>query len=199
VRQFGTQFALQRSANRERPVFVFSDESHYFLTDHDQLFQTTARSARCAVVYLTQNRSNYFAESPGDAGRNRAASMAACLKTQILHQCSHDDTRRAFSDAIGKRRITQTEETNSYGQGKPRHGETREPIDDYWVLPDDATRLKTGGKANKCQVTAFVTKASKCFTNGKPAMRVRFDQRRLERSFWASYTTVAIPKPKQDQ
>jgi hypothetical protein len=199
VWKYCTQLALQRRVNRERPVFVFSDESHYFLTDHDQLFQTTARSARCAVVYLTQNRSNYFAESPGDAGRNRVASMAACLITQVLHQCSHDDTRRAFSDAIGKRRIMQTKQTHSYGQGKPRHGETEEPVDEYWVSPDAAASLKTGGKPNRFQVSAIVTKAGKCFSNGKPAMRVRFDQRKLERSFWASYTTVAIPKPKQDQ
>jgi hypothetical protein len=199
VWKYCTQLALQRRANRQRPVFIFSDESHYFLTDHDQLFQTTARSARCAVVYLTQNSSNYFAESPGDAGRNRVASMAACLKTQVLHQCSHDETRRAFSDAIGKRRIMQTKQTHSYGQGKPRHGETEEPVDEYWVPPDYATRLKTGGKSNRYRVTAIVRKAGKCFTNGKPAMRVRFDQRKLERGFWAGYTTVAIPKPKQDQ
>ena len=199
VWKYCTQLALQRRVNRERPVFIFSDESHYFLTEHDQLFQTTARSARCAVVYLTQNRSNYFAESPGDAGRNRVASMAACLKTQVLHQCSHEETRRAFSDAIGKRRIMQTKQSHSYGQGKPRHGETEEPVDEYWVPPDYATRLKTGGKANRYRVTAIVTKAGKCFSNGKPAMRVRFDQRKLERSFWAGYTTVALPKPMQNQ
>jgi hypothetical protein len=180
-------------------VFIFSDESHYFLTDHDQLFQTTARSARCAVVYLTQNRSNYLAESPGDAGRNRVASMAACLKTQILHQCSHEETRRAFSDAIGKRRIMRTKLTHSFGQGKPVHSETEEPVDESWVLPDTATGLKTGGKVNRFQVTAIVTKAGKRFRNGKPALRVRFDQRNIERSFWAGYTTVALPKPKQTE
>jgi hypothetical protein len=199
VWKYCTQLALQRRVNRERPVFIFSDESHYFVTDHDQLFQTTARSARCAVVYLTQNRSNYFAESPGDAGHNRIASMAACLKTQLLHQCSHGETRHAFSDAIGKRRIMRTKLAHSFGQGKPGHTETEEPVDEYWVLPDTATQLKTGGEANKYRVTAIVTKAGKRFRNGKPAMRVRFDQRKLERSFWASYTTVAIPKPKQDQ
>jgi len=200
VWKYCTQLALQRRVNRERPVFIFSDESHYFVTDHDQLFQTTARSARCAVVYLTQNLSNYLAESPGDAGRNRIASMAACLKTQILHQCSHDETRQAFSNTIGKHRLMQTRETNSYGQGKPRYGENREPTDDYWVLPGEATSLKTGGQTNKYQVAAIVTKAGKCFRDGKPALRVRFDQRNFERSFWGrSYTTVCLAKPKQGE
>ena len=199
VWKYCTQLALQRRVNRERPVFIFSDESHYFLTDHDQLFQTTARSARCAVVYLTQNRSNYLAESPGDAGRNRIASMAACLKTQILHQCSHEDTRRAFSDVIGKHRITRPKLAHSFGQGKPGHTETEEPVDEHWVLPDTATSLKTGGKANKYQVTAIVTKAGKRFRNGKPALLAKFDQRTFERSFWSTHTTIAIVKPKPSQ
>ena len=199
VWKYCAQLALQRRINRERPVFIFSDESHYFVTDHDQLFQTTARSARCAVVYLTQNRSNCLAESPGDAGRNRVASMAACLKTQVLHQCSHEETRRAFSDAIGKRRIMRVKPTHGYGQGKPVHSETEEPVDEFWVLPDTATGLKTGGKVNKFQVTAIVTKAGKRFRNGKPALRVRFDQRNIERGFWCNHTTVAIAEPKQQE
>jgi TraM recognition site of TraD and TraG len=151
------------------------------------------------VVYLTQNRSNYFAESPGDAGRNRVASMCACLKTQILHQCSHEETRRAFSDAIGKHRITRTSNTRNFGKGAPTHSETEQMVDDYWVLPDSATKLKTGGPANKYQVEAIVTKAGKRFSNGKPAMLVKFDQRTFERSSWGSRTTVAIAKPKQSR
>lgn len=199
VWKYCTQLALQRRATRDRrPVFIFSDESHYFVTDHDQLFQTTARSARCAVVYLTQNRSNYLAESPGDAGRNRVASMCACLKTQILHQCSHEETRRAFAESIGKHRFTRPTETRSYGKGKPTHSVTDQTVDDFWVLPDTATRLKSGGAAYNYQVEAFMTKAGKSFAGGKPAMRVRFNQRNFERSFWGrSYTTVALEKPKQ--
>jgi hypothetical protein len=197
VWKYCTQLALQRQAKRERPVFIFSDESHYFLTDHDQLFQATARSARCAVVYLTQNLSNYYAESPGDAGYNRVMSMTACLKTQILHQCSHNETRQAFSDTIGKHRITQTKETSSYGKGPPHHAEMREPTDDYWVLPSEATSLKTGGMANNCQVTAIVTRAGKRFQDNKPALRIRFDQRNFERNFWGgNYATLCYAKPK---
>lgn len=198
VWKYCTQLALQRQARRERPVFIFSDESHYFLTDHDQLFQTTARSSKCAVVYLTQNLSNYYAESPSAAGQHRVKSMTACLKTQILHQCSHEETRQAFSDTIGKHRFTQTKETTSYGHGPPKHGEQREPTDDYWVLPSEATSLKTGGVANNCQVTAIVTRAGKRFQDGKPALRIRYDQRNFERNSWGrNYTTVCYAKPSQ--
>ena len=198
VWKYCTQLALERRTDRRRPVFILSDECHYFLTGHDQLFQTTARSARCAVVYLTQNRSNYYAESPGDAGRNRVDSMCACLKTQILHQCSHEATRRGFADAVGKRRIARPSLTHSFGHGKPSHTETEHPVDEYWVLPDAATKLKTGGERNNCQVTAIVTKAGKQFRDGKPYLLARFDQRSFEPSSWTS-RTVAIAKPKQQE
>lgn len=196
VWKYCTQLALQRQGQRERPVFLFSDESHYFVTSHDQLFQTTARSSRCAVVYLTQNLSNYFAESSGDAGRNRVTSMLSCLKTQILHQCSHEETRRAFAAAIGKRQIARTSNTRSFGGGKPTYSETEQPQEQFWVSPDAATKLKTGGQANQFQVTAIVTKAGQRFRNGRPALLVKFDQRTFERSFWRSHTAVAIAKPK---
>lgn len=196
VWKFCVQLALQRRTDRQRPVFIFSDEAHHFVTDHDQLFQTTARSARCAVVYLTQNRSNYFAESPGDAGRHRVQSLVACLKTQIMHQCSHEETRRAFADSIGKQRVTRLSNTHQFGHGRTTHSESEQWVDEYWVLPDTATNLKTGGVANGYEVTAFVTKAGKRFSNGKPALRVRFDQRNFEPSFWESRTIVAVPKPE---
>lgn len=41
--KYCTQLALERRTDRRRPVFILSDESHYFVTDHDQLSQTTAR------------------------------------------------------------------------------------------------------------------------------------------------------------
>jgi hypothetical protein len=58
--------------------------------------------------------------------------------------------------------------------------------------------LKTGGTANGFQVTAIVTKAGKRFSNGKPALRVQFDQRNFEASFWGSRTIVAVPKPERN-
>jgi hypothetical protein len=193
VWKYCTQLALQRRVDRDRPVFIFSDESHHFLTDHDQIFQTTARSARCATVYLTQNRSNYLAESPGSTGQHRVQSLAACLKTQVLHQCSHEETRRAFADAIGKRRIARLSSTHQFGHGRTTHSENEQIIDDYWVSPDAATNLKTGGEANAYQVEAIVTKAGKRFRNGKPYLLARFDQMGFEAGSGGGRTMVAVP------
>jgi len=192
------QLAVGRRIDKRRPVFIFADESQHFFTDYDQMFQTTARSGRCSVVYLTQNLGNYMSQSPGEAGRHRVESMCNCLKTRIIHQCSDPATRNWFANAIGKHRITrQDSESTSYGPGKPTPTYNEKLVDDYWVLPDLATGLKTGGIANNYRVTAIVTKAGKMFSNGRPALLALFDQRKFEPGYWPNYTVVAIPKPKK--
>jgi hypothetical protein len=192
------QLAVGRRIDKRRPVFIFADESQHFFTDYDQMFQTTARSSRCSVVYLTQNLGNYMSQSPGEAGRHRVESMCNCLKTRIIHQCSDPATRNWFANAIGKHRITrQDSESTSYGPGKPTPTYNEKLVDDYWVLPDLATGLKTGGIANNYRVTAIVTKAGKMFSNGRPALLALFDQRKFEPGYWPNYTVVAIPKPKK--
>ena len=196
--KYCVQLAVERRSDKRRPVFIFADESQHFFTDYDQLFQTTARSSRCSVVYLTQNLGNYMSQSPGEAGRHRVESMCNCLKTRILHQCSDPATRNWFANAIGKHRITRPDSDSvSYGKGKPTSSHSEKLVDDYWVLPDLATSLKTGGIANNYQVTAIVTKAGKMFSNGRPAMLALFDQRKFEPGYWPNYTVVFIPKPKK--
>ena len=56
------QKAIERRSGGQskRPFFIFSDEAQYFVNSADQLFLTTARSAGCSTIYLTQNIQNYF-------------------------------------------------------------------------------------------------------------------------------------------
>jgi hypothetical protein len=195
--KYCVQLAVERRRDKQRPVFIFADECHNFFTGYDELFQTSARSSKCSVVYLTQNIQNYYTLSPGAAGRSRVLSMCNCLKTRILHQCSDPETRNWFAEAIGKHSVTKPSETRNYGTGKPNCSINETPTFDFWVHPDLATSLKTGGIANNYQVTAIVTKAGKMFRNGRPAIRARFDQRKFEPRYWPNYTVVAIPKPTE--
>ncbi len=61
------KYAWQRAVERRnvrnngRPVFLWADESQFFVTSHDYVFQSTARSIRACTVYLTQNLPNYYA------------------------------------------------------------------------------------------------------------------------------------------
>ena len=38
---------------QERPLFLFADESQYFISESDDLFLSTCRSSKCSVVYLS--------------------------------------------------------------------------------------------------------------------------------------------------
>jgi hypothetical protein len=59
-------------------------------------------------------------------------------------------------------------------------------------------RLKTGGERNNFQVAAIVTKAGKRFTNRRPDLLARFDQRNFDPSYWTS-RTVTIAKPNRQE
>ena len=50
--------AAMRRTNSDNPVFLWADESQYFVEERDIQFLSAARSKKCAVVYLTQNISN---------------------------------------------------------------------------------------------------------------------------------------------
>jgi hypothetical protein len=65
------------------PVFLWADESQYFVTSHDQLFQTTARSAKACTVYLTQNLPNYYAALPGSDSKSKADSLLVKLRANL--------------------------------------------------------------------------------------------------------------------
>ena len=48
------------------PVFLWVDEAQLFLSDYDQIFQTTARSSRACTVFISQNISNYYVAIGGN-------------------------------------------------------------------------------------------------------------------------------------
>ena len=191
VWKYCTQLAVERRQNKERPVFIFVDESHHFLTDYDQLFQTTARSSRCAVVYLTQSLSNYYALSPGGSGKHRVDSLCNCLKTKILHQCSHPETRQTFAEAIGKHLIVKKSETSGRTNSDQSHAETKSQDYDFWIQPYVATRLKTGGRSNDCKVNGIVYKAGKSLGDKPYLLVADFDQRNFE-SESGKFSVVSI-------
>ena len=80
------QRAIERRDVREnpRPCFLFVDESQLFTTSFDAMFQTTARSARCCTVYLTQSLPTYYARIGGDNPQHRADMLLANFVTKLL-------------------------------------------------------------------------------------------------------------------
>jgi hypothetical protein len=68
-----------------RPVFLWADESQFFVNSYDSLFQSTARSSRACTVYLTQNLPSYLAAFSGANSRAEAEAFLGNLQTKIFH------------------------------------------------------------------------------------------------------------------
>lgn len=95
------------------PVFLWADESQYFVTSEDMIFQQTARSRRAATVFLTQNISNYYAMLDARNAHTTTDSLLGNLQTKIFHaqgdpainewaeRIFAKERQRLFGDAIG--------------------------------------------------------------------------------------------------
>jgi hypothetical protein len=85
-----------------RPVFLYCDEAQFFLSDYDNEFQSTARSARAATVYLTQNLSGIYAAIGGKNPEHAANALMGNLRTKILHSNDDYTTNQWAANLLGK-------------------------------------------------------------------------------------------------
>lgn len=143
-----------------RPVFLWADEAHQFLTRYDVLYQTQARDSRGCTVFLTQNISNWFAALSGKGGRDAVYSLLACLSTKILHANADVETNRWMEHLFGQELAVVAGGSSSHtvSQGNHSYSST-----DSWslamlpVIPARAfTMLKTGGERNSRISEAFI-------------------------------------------
>ncbi len=91
---------LAESAN---PVFLWQDEFQYFVTKRDNAFQQTCRSARAAVVCLTQNILNLSEELGEPQPGSKTKAFLGNLMLKIFHQQNCSDTNQYAAELIGKR------------------------------------------------------------------------------------------------
>ncbi len=88
--------------NETKPVFLWADEAHMFVNPYDQLFLTTARSAMCSTVYITQSISNYYAVmGSGSDSKAKVDSLMGNLTTKIFHTNADAETNEYASRLIG--------------------------------------------------------------------------------------------------
>ena len=88
--------------HRERPVFLWADESQYFVNAFDTDFQSTCRSARACTVFLTQSLPTYYAKIGGEQAKHRADMLLANFQTKIFHNSADPETNRWAADTIGR-------------------------------------------------------------------------------------------------
>ena len=153
------QRATERRQDRRIPVFLWADESQYFFSKYDMAFQQTARSSRCATVYLTQSIPNYLAALGGeDESRSVVDAFLTNLQTKIFHfnsdPVTNEWTQRVFGETRGSGRSL---------SGK-QHGmqDVMVPV----VASLSMTRLRKGGPQNDRRVEAFVFAGGKHWSGG---------------------------------
>lgn len=160
------------------PVFLWADEFQFFVHSYDVLFQSTARSSKCATVYLTQNLPGLYNAAGGDAGRHEIDSLLANLSTKIFHALDCPKTREYAANLIGKTRQMRP----GFSQGPDQKGNNRtnmnfSEVHDYEVHPVDFMSLKKGGIENDRKVQAILFQSGNTFNaTGKNYIRIQFTQ-----------------------
>jgi type IV secretory pathway TraG/TraD family ATPase VirD4 len=185
----------QRSTERRNteqhpnPVFLWADESQYFVTSHDQLFQTTARSARACTVYLTQNLSNYYAALGGESTRAEADSLLGNLQTKIFHANGDHVTNTWAADLFAKswqfRGNFSSSRSFMPGQDgmSSQQGSGVSQALEWDVIPQEFTTLRKGGPQNDLNVDALIFQGGRIWgATGSNCLRTSFLQMQQRRS-----------------
>ena len=152
------QRAMQRRQirNNSRPTFLWVDEAHYFIHDHDIDHQSTARSYRACTVYLTQNLPNFSLHAGGgDKGAYRFKALAGNLGTKFFHANSDVETNDYAADLIGKELKWVGSEGVSMGDSSSfSEGSSQNLL--HTIEPSEFARQKTGGALNNYQIETVV-------------------------------------------
>ena len=182
------KYSLQRAIERRftshagnpdslRPVFIAADESQFWATRQDTLFQQTARAARGITVYASQSLANFYAELGADpTGKAHVESFLGNLQTRLACQNSEPETNEWYARTIGRTKQHFTSWSFNPWTSLPT-GKTRAEHIDYDVQPRMFTTLKNGGPSNRYCVEAILTRAGQPFrATGQRWLKVRFDQ-----------------------
>ncbi len=185
------KYCMQRAQERRdvsqngRPVFIVTDESHLTAVKEDQVFQTTARSTRTAVVNATQSISNYFAVF-GDQAESQVHSLLGNLQSHIFHQQADIKTNLYAADLIGRSRqylFNSNSSSNQstwlqslWGNTNPTQSAGMSETFEYEVQPQVFADLRKGGPPHWCVDGILYQGGRKFSTTGRPWMPVTFKQ-----------------------
>lgn len=145
-----------------RPVFLWADESQFFASSYDALFQSTARSSRACTVYLTQNLPSYHAGFGGGNPKAEVDAFLGNLQTKIFHANGDPTTNNWAADSIGRTRQLQLYGGLSEGMGARgnlngmNQNSGGSMVFEYLVQPQEFTLLRTGGRQSGFEVDCII-------------------------------------------
>ena len=166
------------------PVVIWADEAHYFTSQNDVMFMTTARSSRTVTVYISQTIRN-FQEVLGSKGEISADALLAGFQTKVFC-CNGDD----YSNQWASRLIGSTwTSKGSYNKGQSQQdanqGTTRNEgfnVNQQLTAQIDAvkfTQLRKGGVANHFYVDCIIFQPGKSWANGKNHLEITLNQKHI--------------------
>ena len=161
------QRAMQRRKiiENSRPTFLWVDEAHYFIHDHDIDHQSTARSYRACTVYLTQNLPNFTLHfGGGHKGVSHFKALAGNLGTKFFHANSDVETNEYSADLVGKDLHWVGSENMSMGDS-PSFSEGSSQNLMHIVQPSAFARQQTGGALNNHNIQVIVHRQGIPFTS----------------------------------
>lgn len=159
-----------------RPVFLWVDEAQLFLNEYDMIFQTTCRSSKCAVVFLSQNINNYYSVVGGSYPQYVTDSLLGNLSTKIFHANNDHVTNKWATETIGKAILAKS--TSLVGQVAENQSTVRghAHLQDQ-VEPREFSLLKNGGQQNNFNVEAYITIAGRTLSNNSNYRKIIFNQK----------------------
>lgn len=166
------------------PVVIWSDEAHYFCSQNDVMFMTTARSSRTITVYISQTVRN-FQEVLGNKGEISADALLAGFQTKVF--CCNGDH---FSNTWASNLIGQTwTSKGSYSKGQSQQdlnpGTTRNNGFNVGeqlaaqIDPVKFTQLRKGGVSNNFYVDCIIFQPGKSWANGKNHLEITLNQKQI--------------------
>jgi hypothetical protein len=178
------KFCWQRAVERRkidadtRPVFLWMDESQLFLNRHDVDFLATARSAKIATVFLTQNIPNYYAAMGGEnTSKAIVESLLGNMGTKIFHNNACSTTNQYAAELFAKDWRNVSSHGTSSADGKWSLSQNQSQQLEYSVLPREFTNLATGGPNNDFVVEGIVHRAGRIFNKSNAnALKCLFSQ-----------------------
>lgn len=117
------QAALRRMKSvdgRTRPIFLWADEAHFFVSPYDTSFQSLARATKAATVYMTQNLSAYHHRLPSRNAEAVTNALLGYFQTQIFHAQSDPKTIQHAQALFGRREMTRVNDSQSWTDGRNR-------------------------------------------------------------------------------
>jgi hypothetical protein len=171
------QRAVERRTvtDNTRPLFIWSDECQFFITEQDSDFLSTSRSSRVCSVMITQNLPGLYSNMAGSKSEWRTKAFLAVMGTKIFNSNADVETNRFASETIGDGYIEDESQTSTVA-GTFSSSKTKAFKLERMVRPEEFSGLKCGGKCNNYLVEAYIHLQNRLFHDGHSFRKVTFSQ-----------------------